>query len=77
MEESFDFDDFISPLGKRYCLNPEASLLLAMTQIEATRLALNECNPVNQAVSISWLLERAKDRSGSPRCVVRANWKEK
>ena len=31
MEESFDFDDFISPLGKRYCLNPEASLLLVVS----------------------------------------------
>lgn len=32
-------------------------------QIEATRLALSECEPVNQAQLINWLISRAKERN--------------
>jgi len=31
-------------------------------QIEATRQALNECEPVNQAVLISWLIALAREK---------------
>ncbi len=41
---------------------PTFDLSSLMAQIEATRLALNDCDPVNQAVLLSWLLGRAKDR---------------
>jgi len=33
-----------------------------ITQIDATREALNECEPVNQAAIIAWLLARARDK---------------
>lgn len=33
-----------------------------IAQVEATREALNECEPVNQAAIIAWLLARAKEK---------------
>lgn len=38
-----------------------------MTQIEATRQALNDCEPVNQAVLLSWLLGRAREKKLLPK----------
>lgn len=33
-----------------------------VSQIEATRQALNECEPVNQAILIAWLINRAREK---------------
>lgn len=33
-----------------------------MAQVEATRQALNECEPVNQALLITWILGRAREK---------------
>lgn len=41
---------------------PAFDLSSLMAQIEATRQGLDECDPVNLAVLLSWLLGRAKDR---------------
>lgn len=41
---------------------PVIDLSVLMTQIEATRQALNDAEPVYQAVLLTWLLGQAKER---------------
>jgi len=42
---------------------PTQDLSGLIAQIEATRQALNDCEPVNQAFLIAWLISRAKERN--------------
>lgn len=65
LEEIFDalmepLNAYLRNAGEKDSTVLDISALMA--QIEATRQALNDCEPVNQATLITWLMSRAREK---------------
>lgn len=65
LEEVFEallkpLNEYLRNVGEKDSRELDISGLIA--QIEATRQALNDCEPVNQAILINWLINRAREK---------------
>lgn len=65
LEEVFEallkpLNEYLRNVGEKDSRELDISGLIA--QIEATRQALNDCEPVNQAILITWLINRAREK---------------